>query len=48
MTVHILACMQVNQARNSQLYVKSLVEPPPFETFEEEDADVTAPALLKA
>ncbi len=40
--------MQVNQARNSQLYVKSLNEPPPFETFEEEDADAATPSLLKA
>ena len=41
--------LQVNQARNSQLYVKSLNEPPPFETFEEEDeADLPLPALLKA
>ncbi|KAL0055755.1 hypothetical protein WJX82_004086 [Trebouxia sp. C0006] len=39
---------QVNQARNSQLYVKSLNEPPPFETFEEEDADAATPSLLKA
>lgn len=41
--------MQVNQARNSQLYVKGLNDPPPFETFEEEeDQDMTAPVLLKA
>ena len=42
--------MQVDQARNSQLYVKGLADPPEFETFEEDDDDVQAvtTALLKA
>ena len=43
--------MQVDQTRNSQLYVKGLADPPPYETFEEDDDDAAAtpgPALLKA
>lgn len=41
--------MQVDQTRNSQLYVKGLGDPPPYETFEEDDDDAAAtPALLKA
>ncbi|KAL3154263.1 hypothetical protein ABBQ32_013759 [Trebouxia sp. C0010 RCD-2024] len=41
---------QVDQARNSQLYVKSLADPPQFETFEEDDDDVHAetPVLLNS
>ena len=43
--------MQVDRARNSQLYVKSLTDPPQFETFEEDDdydVDAATPALLNA
>lgn len=48
-TAQLYASMQVDQARNSQLYVKSLGDPAPFETFEEDDdIDVATPALLKA
>lgn len=40
--------MQVNQARNSQLYVKNLSDPPPFESLEEDDAEETESTMLKS